>query len=245
MKKRVSIIFILLFSLTYVSGQTKQAVLQNYFSTLAANGQFNGNILVAEKGRVIYEESFGYADFEKGIFNKKNTPFPIASLSKTLTATAILQLEQTGKLNVSHPVKKYLSWFPYESVTIRHLLSHTSGLPPYNAFFDSLRKKQPETIFTNADFKDVVVSSPKVLLYQPGEKGNYDNVNFVVLALLIEYISGTTYSNYIAKHVLQPANMTETRFVPFRVQYTDSFNTSVAHSYLYLHRYSDSMVRAS
>src|SRR5262245_29471973 len=89
------------------------STIENYCSSLAANDQFNGSILVAEKGRVVYERSFGYANFEKGIKNSERTAFPIASISKTITATAILQLAHAGKLRVTDAVTKHLPWFPY------------------------------------------------------------------------------------------------------------------------------------
>lgn len=108
--------------------QTNPIGLDNFFSTLSKNHQFNGNVLIAENGKIIYEKSFGYADFSSKKLNTKQTTFPIASITKTFTATAILQLFEKGKLNISDPVTKYLNDFPYPTLTIRHLLSHTSGL---------------------------------------------------------------------------------------------------------------------
>lgn len=123
-----------------VFAQDAKERLQQYFTALRDNQQFNGNVLVAERGKIIYEQSFGYSDFEKQRFNFRDIQFPIASVSKTIVATAILQLVQAGKLRVEDPVVKYLPAFPYETITIRHLLSHTSGLPTYNAYFDSLHR---------------------------------------------------------------------------------------------------------
>lgn len=242
-------LFIILLALvlpgtTHIMAQTKLAQIDDYFSALIKNDQFNGGVLVAENGTIIYERSFGYADFEKKILNKSNTIFPIASISKTIIATAILQLVQAGKLKVDSPVKTYLNWFPYHDITARHLLSHTSGLPPYNAFFDTLRKQQPDRIFTNADFKDGMLHNPKPLIYKPGERGNYDNVNFIILALLIEQLSGQPFSNYITFNILAPANMNDTRIVPFRAQYRDSLSKPLVRPYLFPHRYSDSVVYA-
>lgn len=244
MKPAIRIVLLLLLSVTQLAAQTGQA-LKTYFSTLAANGQFNGNVLVAQNGETVYEQSFGYADFENRIANKKTTAFAIASITKTITATAVLQLVHSGKIRVGDAVRNYLPWFPYGNITVRHLLSHTSGLPPYNAFFDSLRRQQPGKVFSNADVPGVFSSNPKPLLYQPGERGNYDNVNFLVLALLVEKVSGMPYAGYIQVHVLRPANMRSTALVPPRVQYGSQPLGRLAHPYLYPHRYSDSMVRAS
>lgn len=245
MRQTISLILIFQLSILQLTAQSKKILIKEYFQALAAQGQFNGNILVAEQGKVLYQESFGYADFENKIRNKRNTAFTVASISKTLTATGILQLAQEGKLRISDPVKKYLDWFPYEFITLQHLLSHTSGLPPYNAFFDSLRISQPAKVFTNADFSNGVTSHLKKLLYQPGERGNYDNINFIVLALIIEQVSGLTYHDYISTHVLQPAKMSNTGFISLHQMYSGKTTLKVAHPYLYPHRYSDSLVRAS
>ena len=245
MRLFLTILFFCFVSISTVHAQNKKARLEAYFSALRTNQQFNGNVLVAEKGKIIYEQSFGYADFDNKTFNTTNTVFPIASLSKTITATAILQLVQSGKLNVADPVVTYLPAFPYPSITIQHLLSHTSGLPPYNAYFDSLKKQYPDKVFTNADFMKGLIENKKPLIYQPGEKGNYDNINFIVLALILEKVSGLTYPDYVKKYILQPAGMAATAFFPLNRQYAQTDNTSFAYPHLYPHLYSDSLVKAS
>ena len=224
--------------------QSKTSALENYFSMLVKNQQFNGCVLVAENGRIVYEESFGFSDFANKNLNTKKSLFPIASITKTLTSTAILQMAQTGKLNITDPVVKYLDGFPYPAITIRHLLSHTSGLPPYNAYFDSIRKQHPNKIFTNADFINGLVANKKPLIYQPGEKGNYDNINFIVLALIIEKVSETSYNNYIKKHILAPANMTSTAYFPWEL-YDQDKNERLAFPHVYPHLYSDSLAKAN
>jgi len=242
--RKLYIVGIFLINHLQVSAQNKVVDLNNYFLALVKNQQFNGNILVAENGKVVYERSFGYADFSTKVPNTTKTSFPIASLSKTITTTAILQLFESGKLNVTDLVNKYLPEFPYPNITIQHLLSHTSGLPPYNAYFDSIRKKDPEKVFTNAGFLNTVANNTKPLIYKPGERGNYDNINFLVLALVIEKVSGIPYSDYIVQHVLRPAGMTHTFFIPSRLQYTQPFNFPFAHPHLYPHLYSDSIIKA-
>lgn len=228
-----------------LSAQNKETNLKNYFSGLIQNNQFNGSVLVAENEKIIFRQSYGYADIERKIKITDNTRFPLASISKTITATAILQLVQAKKIAVDDPVKKVLPWFPYDNITIRQLLSHTSGLPPYNAYFDSLRKQQPGKLFTNADFRDGFLANPKPLLYTPGDKGNYDNINFIVLALVIEKVSGLSYESYIKINVLRPASMKQTLFMPFRLQYDTSNKIRFADPYVYPHRFSDSLLRAT
>lgn len=201
-------------------------------------------MIVAEKGKIIYKSGFGFADFSNKTLNSVNIAFPIASLTKTLTATAILQLAESKKLNIGDAVIKHLPQFPYPNITLQHLLSHTSGLPAYNAYFDSTRKLYPDTVFTNADFLQGVATYTKQLIYQPGEKGNYDNINFIVLALVIEKVSGMPHNDYIKQHILIPAAMANTLPVPPKTQYNLPLNFPFAYPYLFPHQYSDSMVKA-
>ena len=245
MKLKLQILLFVFIIAQTLHGQSKHKKLEEYFLALVKNQQFNGNVLVVENGKTVYENSFGYADFSAKRLNTPNTLFPIASLTKTITATAILQLVQAGKLKVTDPVIKYLPEFPYPAITIRHLLSHTSGLRPYNAFFDSLRNQYPGKVFTNADFMNGVLSNKKPLIYQPGEKGNYDNINFIVLALVLEKVSGMTYTGYLKKFILEPAGMSHTDFFPLNLQYAQSKSENFAFSHLYPHLYSDSLVKAN
>jgi CubicO group peptidase (beta-lactamase class C family) len=220
--------------------------LDQYFHLLAENRGFNGNVLVAENGKIVFERSFGYSDISEHRLNRKDLSFPIASVSKLLTATGILQLQQLGRLDVGDPVVKYLPTFPYPEITVRHLLSHTSGLPPYNAFFDTLHQASPNRVFTNADFLPGLNAKHLPLIYPPGSKGNYDNINYIVLALILEKVSGEPYSVYIEKHILRPAGMTHTRFMPLPFQYTKLTSTdSFSFPHVYPHLYSDVPLRAN
>jgi len=210
-----------------VFGQSKQQAIDAFFTALAKNQQFSGNILVIEKNKIVYEKSFGYTDYTTQSPITPGITFPIASITKILTATAILQLSEKGRLTITDPVTQYLPEFPYPAITLKHLLSHTSGLPPYNAFFDKYRKENPAKIFTNKDFIHGMLANKQPLIYQPGEKGNYDNINFIVLALVVEKVSGMDYKNYIEKNILRPAGMYNTVLFPLPEQ----FNTAQIKNY--------------
>ena len=222
--------------------QTNKIGLDNFFSTLSQNQQFNGNVLIAENGKIVYEKSFGYADFSSKKLNTKQTTFPIASITKTFTATAILQLFEKGKLNVNDPVSKYLIDFPYPSITIRHLLSHTSGLQPYDNFFDSLRLLRPDTVFTNRDIVKRYATLKLPLFYQPGEACNYDNVNYIFLALIVGMASGTSYQNYVRENIIKSAGMNKTFFPKIIFyHYTPKEKIDLSNTYWYPHLYSSSL----
>jgi len=219
--------------------------LDRYFRLLATNQDFNGNVLVAEHGKIIFERSFGYSDFSEHRLNRKDISFPIASVSKLLTATAILQLAQQGRLRLADPVVKYLPTFPYPEITVRHLLSHTSGLPSYNTFFDSVREKSRDRVFTNVDFLPGLNAKRLPLIYPPGTKGNYDNINYIVLALILEKVSGGPYRTYIDEHILKPAGMTHTRFMPLPYQYAELKSSAFSYPHIYPHLWSDVPLRAN
>lgn len=229
LKSCFGILFLL--NITLTTRAQEHQKLAAFFKRLEKTRQFSGNVLVAENGKVIFRGSFGYAEFKSRLPNQVNTAFPIASMSKTLTATAILQLAEQGKLAVSDPVFRYLAGFPYPDVTIRQLLSHTSGLPPYNAFFKPALAREPKRVFTNADFLPATIEGKPALLYQPGSSGNYDNVNYLILALVIEKVSGQLYPAYVQEHILNPAGMIHTRFMPLSAQ----FNTDTLHQYAFPH----------
>jgi CubicO group peptidase (beta-lactamase class C family) len=236
------LIFLALVSSNCVFGQQ---ALDADFRLLAENWEFNGNVLIAEKGKVVYEKSFGYADFSDHRLNTPDIQFPIASISKLLTATGILQLAQAGKLHIDDPVTNYLPTFPYPEIKLRHLLSHKSGLPSYNTYFDPLWHASPERVFTNADFLSVLSANHIPLLYAPGDKENYDNINYIVLALVLEKVSGEPYPDYIEKHILRPAGMHDTKFLPLPLQYNEFHSNTFAYPHIYAHSYSNVPVRAN
>lgn len=242
------ILFIGCFSMLFpmVSpAQNNLKELDLFLSTLYRNHQFNGNVLVAEEGRVVYNKSFGLADFQQQIPIKKNTAFPIASITKSFTATAILQLQEQGKLNIQDAVSKYLTGFPYSDITIQHLLTHSSGLQPYDRFFENIRKAKPDTVFYNRDILPQYANLKLPLLYKPGENVRYDNVNFIFLALIIEKVTGMQYPDYITRYILQPAGMNATSFPKFTFyHFTPAEKKNMVNVYRYPHLYSDNFEKA-
>lgn len=210
--KHLLFLLLLTISTANIFAQNKKEELDKYFTALSNNQRFNGNVLVAENGKIVYEKSFGYADFANKKLNTNNSQFCIASITKTFTATGILQLYEKGKLGIDDPVSKYLTAFPYPEIKIRHLLSHTSGLPSYDILFDSLRLVHPDTVFTNKDIVARYAALKLPLKYLPGDNANYDNLNYIFLSLIIESVTGMPYNEYIKKNVFEPAGMKKTFF---------------------------------
>ena len=144
------------------------AVTAFYDTTLVRHG-FNGAILVAKNGRVIFEKYHGYFNLEKKDTLTEHSAFHLASVSKTFTAMAILKLAEQGKLKLDDKVKLYFPNFPYDSITIRMLLSHRSGLPNYLYFMEQLGwdKKQ---FSDNNDVLNYLIQFQPPLTHQPGSR---------------------------------------------------------------------------
>jgi CubicO group peptidase (beta-lactamase class C family) len=242
--RSVAAILLLALAAACVQGNDQIEPLRSYLDALAANRGFNGSVLVADSGRTVFEESYGYADLDRAIPNTPRTRFPIASVSKALTAVGVLRLAELGGIRLDDPVATYLSGFPYGAVTVRHLLSHTSGLPPYNAYFDSLRAAEPDRVFTNADYLPVVIGDPVPLLFEPGERVMYNNVNYLVAALVIEAVTGRSYGEYMDERVLRPAGMGDTEIILLSDLIRVPDRPNFAHQYIYPTAYASRPIRS-
>jgi CubicO group peptidase (beta-lactamase class C family) len=239
--KRLNQTFLLLIvslSTTAVMAQNKESLLHRWFTNLFNNGDFNGNVLIAEKGKILYQRSFGYADLSEKKIHTRHTSFPVASVTKTITSIAILQLQEKGKLKISDPYKQYFPAFPYPSVTIKQLLSHTSRLPSADFYhlLDSLQKKTKDSFYTNADIIPALITLNKPLL-GPSVEGDrsaylYSNLNYYLLALLIEKLSGMPYAAYLRKNIFLPAGMEHTSLSEF--YFGLDKNQCTEHRYRYL-----------
>lgn len=186
-----------------VSGQE----LSPFFSALSKNNMFNGSVVVSQAGKEIFSEEYGFSNIENQEKINTRSQFPIASVTKTFTATAVLQLKQKGKLKIEDPVQKYLPDFPYSNISIRHLLSNTSGLAQEYTLFDSIIKEQPGKIISNQDIIPTFIRFKTPLAFVPGSKWDYNNVNFCIAAMIIEKVSGMSYAVYLKKNIFGPAKM--------------------------------------
>ncbi|MCR8557244.1 serine hydrolase [Mucilaginibacter sp. BJC16-A38] len=190
--------------------QEREKALDNFFSMINRNGEISGSVLVAENGKVLYQKSFGYADAQHKIPNTANTLFQIASVSKLFTSIAVLQLYERKKLDLTEKFIKYFPDFPYPDVTIKQLLSNTSGIPDVGDVFVPLWKLNKDTIFTLNDIIPALRSQKLPLGFKPGEGWDYSNTNYSLLALLVEKVSGEKYADYLSKKIFIPAGMKST-----------------------------------
>ncbi|GAA4312331.1 hypothetical protein GCM10023149_07650 [Mucilaginibacter gynuensis] len=204
MKLRFLFLYLLWLCPVYLSAQPKP--IHAYFEELKQRKQHNGNILVADDGRAIINFSSGYADFNTQTPNTPASCFNLASISKVITATAVLQLRDKGKFNLDDAVVQHLPDFPFKDVKIRHLLTHTSGLPDLELFED-LVKQFPDTVITNRNVLPELHKWKRGLYFKPGDEFRYCNTEYNLLALLIEKVTGLSFTAYIRKYIFAPAGM--------------------------------------
>jgi len=182
--------------------------LENRIEGLSQNGQVSGSFLFARKGEILLEKVVGKLHPNREDLISSNSPFNLASVSKQFTAMAIMQLYHQGKLRYDQKVKHHIPQFPYENITIRHLLNHTSGMIDYEVLTDKYWDKRD---FTNQDMMMLYsVHQPK-LEFAPGEKFEYSNTGYVVLAQIVESITSQSLEDYSEEHIFKPLGMKNTR----------------------------------
>lgn len=189
----------------------------NYLDTFLPNQHFSGGMLVVKNGQVLYERYMGFADANHQQPITDTTPFHVASTSKTVTSTAILQLVATGKLNLYDPLAKFFPAFPYKTITVRHLLTHTSGLRNY-AYFMPLAKWSKKITATNQDVLDVIITYKPALEFLTGTHFKYSNTNFALLALVVEAVSKLNFPDYVQQYIFQRCGMDHSYILGIRNQ---------------------------
>ena len=188
------------------SAQQIMAKVDEYMNVAVKFDQFSGSILVARDGSPVVSKGCGMANYELNVPNTPQTVFRIASLTKQFTAMAIMQLQERGKLNVNDPICKYLEDCPaaWEPITIRHLLTHTSGIANFSSLpnWDETISLQP---YTRAGFVKVFRDLP--LQFAPDEKFKYSNSGYYLLGLIIERASGKPYPEFLRENIFVPLGM--------------------------------------
>ncbi|WP_182914261.1 serine hydrolase [Paenibacillus sp. 1011MAR3C5] len=189
------------------------------------NRVIGGAVGIIHKDRLIYSEGFGVADRGRNDTPTEKTVYFSASITKALTATAILQLHEQGKLDIDKPVHTYIPWFQFQhsdrslKVTLNHLLTHSAG---------GIGSFQTDgLVFAHKDAKDSLESyvrqfSKIRLSEEPGQSGNYCNGCYDVLGLVIEYVSGMSYYDYMQQNIFEPLGMKDTKFGPSLDQFDET-----------------------
>lgn len=174
----------------------------------ASHYRFSGNILVAYEGNEIYSKSVGYADPIKKEVLKAGTIFQLASVSKQFTAAAIMLLKSDGRIDFEDPLTKYIPELPYTAITINHLLHHISGLPNYMYLIDKYwnDKSAPD----NEDVVDLMAKYKLPLFFKPGSRYDYSNTGYVMLATVVQRVTGLSLNDFLQRRVFSPLGMNST-----------------------------------
>jgi len=184
--------------------------INSYYQKVWENGDLSGGILVAKGDNIIYENYRGFA--REGNQNPidKNTPLHVASVSKTLTAMAMLKLVEAGKVNLSDHLTQYFPGFPYPNVTVKTLLDQRSGLPKYEYFITKIQPAPAElskTFLTNEDILNMIIKYKPDLARETDTGFMYCNTNFAMLALIIEKVTKVPFPQAMKEMVFDPLKM--------------------------------------
>src|SRR6266498_4513892 len=195
-----------------VRAQDKATKIDQLVSLYNKYGQFNGSVLVADNGKVIYKKGFGLANMEWNIPNQTDTKFRLGSITKQFTATLILQLVEQGKIKLDGKLTDYLPEYRKDTgdkVTIHNLLSHTSGIPSYTSLpgFMSNVSRNPYPV---DDFIKKYASGD--LEFEPGTKFVYDNSGYFLLGAIIEKVTGRPYEQVLRENIFDPLGMKNTGY---------------------------------
>ena len=213
------------FTACFFSCNTETKAERNKFdefvTALQTQGIATGNILVYEAGEVVHRSSNGLRSINPVDALDLNSQFRLASVSKQFTGMAIMKLKETGQLDYDQKVTTILPDFPYGTITVRQLLNHTSGLTDYERVIANNFIKEDTTktyILGNDDILEVFYDVHPDLDFQPGEKWEYSNTGYLVLATIVEKTSGQHFRAFLKERILDPVGMTNTTLYRYQIQ---------------------------
>ena len=229
MKKSLSFLF--LFTVGLVFSQDKRLEkIDSVVSSWYTNNEFNGNILIAEKGNIIFNKSYGKANEETGEMLNENSQFELASMSKQFTATAIMILKERNQLSLDDPITIY---FPelvnYNKVTIKNLLNHTGGLQHFEEKYYEIKDKN--LTINNED----VINFLKVTypLFETNSQFEYCNTGYLLLGQIIEKVSGKKLNEFLSENIFEKLGMSRTKIVNGNIDFKMINNYAFGYVYDY------------
>lgn len=206
-------LFFLLFTIFHFAAKAQPTESQikkidSVLTILHQRAMFNGVVLIAQNGKPLYEKALGIANIANNEALTPHSSFNLASISKQFIAMMVMQLKEKGKLQIDDKVQKYLPSFPYESITIRHLLTHTSGLPEY---FDlAIRYNNTLDTLSNDKMLQLFANLKPKLNFSVGEKWEYCNTGYVLLASIITKVSAMPIEDFFKQNITQPLLLNDT-----------------------------------
>lgn len=183
--------------------------LDSMFTRWNKDNNFNGSVLIARDGKILIQKSYGVAYKEGRIPLTDSTMFQLASVSKVITATAILMLHERKLIDINLPFQTYFPEFNYNGITIKQLLNHRSGLPNYIYFLNAEIGKSSGK-FSNQEMYDLMCFKAPAPYLKPNKRFNYCNTNYALLALLVEKVTATPYEDFLQNELFKPLGMRHT-----------------------------------
>jgi CubicO group peptidase (beta-lactamase class C family) len=201
MHKYILLAGLLLLTYFTKAQQNTKARIDSVMQVAYQRGVFNGNILVARKGKIIYKKAWGYADGRRKKLLTTDMRFDIGSISKEFNGTGIMLLKERGKLSLDDPISKFMPLLPpwAHRVNIRHLINYTSGIP----LFDATSAETDNQILGN-------LMALKALSFEPGSAYIYNHYNVYLQERIIEKVSGLPYADFITENILKPCGINNT-----------------------------------
>lgn len=199
--------------------------LDTFFTNRSIQNGFSGSVLVSLKGEPVYEKCFGYCNYRNKNLMTDTASFQLASVSKTFTATAVLYLVERGLLSLDDTLQKFFPNLPYKGITVQQLLCHRSGLPNYLYFASS--KCSPNRYLTNSQVIEIMAKEKPAAHALPNRKFEYCNTNYLLLASIVEKVTGKFFKDFMRETFFEPLEMNHT----FVYDYTDSVENKIALSY--------------
>jgi len=212
MKTRLRLLFVFLLLSTSAFAATKKGQIETLLSKYNAMRQFNGSVLVANRDGVLLKKGYGLANFEWQIPNAPDTKFRLGSITKQFTSMAVMQLVAEGKITLDDKMTQYLDDYRADTgdkITIRHLLTHTSGIPSYTGQVGFIQRvsRNPYGV---AEFVKTYASGD--LEFEPGTKYAYNNSGYFLLGAILEKVTGKPYEQVIKERIFDPLGMKDSGY---------------------------------
>lgn len=192
----------------FITQMTAQQI-EAYYTRRHRTDGFNGAVLVAKDGKAIYSGAYGIANVYTEDTLTTQTSFQLASVTKTFTSVAVLQLVESGQLSLDDSLQKFFPAFPYHGITVKLLLSHRSGLPEY-IYWDQRFIGEGVQYLSNQSMLDLLIAKHPAPRTRPDRMFIYCNTNYALLALVIEKVSGLAYRDYMQAKIFGPIGMDNT-----------------------------------
>ncbi|MFD2568254.1 serine hydrolase domain-containing protein [Pseudotenacibaculum haliotis] len=226
---KIILFFILTISLLPVNAQIAKK-LDSVAKVYVSKG-FNGNLLFSRNDSILFTGNYGYRDLNYKVPLNNETLFELASVSKQFTALAIVQLVEKNLLNYTTKVNEIIKGFPYQDITIEHLLRHQSGLQDYKKLLYRKKNWNRKRMATHHDVVQLLMRLKPDLLFETGAKYDYNNTGYALLAVIIEKLSGQSYGEYIKEQIFIPSGMTQSKVYRMDNKQESYENVAVGYTY--------------